>query len=480
MDAQSITQLEPQIVWKYFSEITAIPRCSRHLDAICEYIRAFAKEHGYAYKEDASGNIVVYKPGTNKKIEPILLQAHLDMVCEAVPDSGKDMLCDPPIPVIDGDWVRARNSSLGGDDGVGVALILSVLASSSSHPPIEALFTVDEEIGLVGAREFDIRLISAKRMINIDSEDEGVFTISAAGGNETRGSLPISYEEAPRENKAYKIVISGLQGGHSGVKIHEGRANSVVLFARVFHHLSQHAELQLASLDCGGMRSNVIPSHASAVITSTVEIDVSLVDAFAGQLRDEYASLEPNLQISFQEVSTPEKALKPASTQRIIALLNILPCGVLAFSRHFSGVVESSANIACVRLTDAACEVLTSQRSLFEHALDYYTEKTETGFHIFGGTVETSARYASWPPQKKDDLVRHLVSTYEKLFDHRKPFTEVIHAGLECGEIIKKDPDVEVVSIGADMEDVHSVKERVSISSIARMWKFLQAALEQL
>ncbi len=480
MSIDSLMILKPSIFWKYFSEITTIPRCSRNLDAISDYVLDFAKSKSLVAKKDDAGNIVIYKPGSKPGVEPILLQAHLDMVCEACPDSGKNMLFEPPVPYIDGDWVRAKDSTLGADDGVGFALILAILASDFPHPDIEALLTVDEEIGLLGAHNFDASLVKSKRMLNIDSEDEGVFTISAAGGNETTGTIPVERIDTPSKTHAYAVVLTGLQGGHSGVKIHEGRANATILFSRLFHHLNTNANISIGALNCGGIRSNVIAGHAEAIFVLNEKISAESVQVFTENIKREYVNVESNITITVKEIDPPKTVLTRESTQAIIHLIDMLPYGVINYSKQFPEVVESSVNIAQVKVADELCTVITSQRSLFEHAIDYYTEKTETAFRVLGGNVKTYARYAAWPPQEKDDLVNHLLSVYKSLFPDRSSYSEVIHAGLESGELLKKIPGLEVVSIGADLEDVHSIRERVSISSIERTWRFLRTALEQL
>ncbi|MFP4459428.1 MAG: aminoacyl-histidine dipeptidase [Candidatus Zixiibacteriota bacterium] len=478
---------EPNIkkVLHWFKEISDIPRCSKEEEIICDYILDWANEYGFEAKEDSVRNIVIKVPGKGEaKDGPIVvLQGHVDMVCEKTPDSEHDFSQDP-IKLIYGDdgWITANKTSLGADNGIAMAMAMAIaLDENISHPPLELLFTVDEETGLTGANALRDDFIEGRFLINLDSEEEGIFTIGCAGGRDTHISLPLEYAELPPyQTFATKISVGGLKGGHSGMNINEGRANAIHLLARILKQLEINYKLMYFH---GGTAHNAIPRDASATILinpDNLELIKNTLHNLNDLFIDEFKSIEPDIDISIEVIeANQEKVFSDASTERIIELLLALPHGVFSMSQDLHGVVETSNNLALAEIKDNILQILTSQRSSMRSILNFLTSKIEAIGRLSGAAVSSTQGYPSWKPDFKSKLLEKCHEAYEKQTG-KKAETIVIHAGLECGVIGNKYKGMDMISIGPNIKYPHSPNEKMQIKSIGNVYNFLTLLLSRL
>ncbi|MCX7879533.1 MAG: aminoacyl-histidine dipeptidase [Ignavibacteria bacterium] len=474
--------LNPKIVWDIFEEITQIPRPSKHEEKILAYAIDFATKHNLTYQQDKLGNLVIRKPATpgmeNRKT--VVIQGHLDMVCEKNADVEHDFYNDPIKPYIDGDWVKAQGTTLGADNGIGVAMGLAVLASNDiSHPNIEVLLTLDEETGLTGAQQLGTNLLEGQILINLDSEEQGVFIIGCAGGMNTSGTFYYKSEPVPANSIAYKISLKGLTGGHSGLEISDGRANAIKLLNRYLWNLSNQIEFRLASFD-GGSAHNAIPRESFATITFQTPDEVkfhTFTDNFKQILLKEWKSKEPNIDFIFEKVEIPQRVLSKEIATKILSALYILPHGVVRFSPDVKDLVQTSTNLAIINTSQYEIFIQTSQRSSIETEKFDVANQIRTVFELTGANVKQSSGYPSWQPNFNSQILEIAKSTYHKMFGV-EPKIEVIHAGLECGLIGEKYPGMDMISFGPTLKDVHSPAERVQISTVENCWNFLLEVLK--
>jgi len=482
---KTLENLEPDRVWKFFYDISQIPRCSRHEEKIINYLENTAKQYGLSYKKDAVGNICIKKkasPGYEGK-PGVILQGHVDMVCEKNADVSFDFNNDPLKLKREGDWLTADGTTLGADNGIAVAMALAVLADPSlQHGPLEALFTIDEETGLTGAANLEPSLVTGKVLFNIDSEEEGTFYIGCAGGVTTIGTIPVPYETAPADTVPFTLKITGLRGGHSGAEIHEGRGNAVVFSARILHAISSEADIRLFHLD-GGDKHNAIPREctASFIVPENNEKNVrSLIDKFKRILAAEYGDVEPNLTIEAErENSVPDRVLSLNDSKNIITTLFLLPHGVISMSRKLPGLVETSTNLAAVHLSGSSVTFLTSQRSSVISALDHIAGQVRILLEEAGAQITLEGQHAAWEPDPHSSILKTFKEVYKQT-TAKEPEVKAIHAGLECGVIGEKFPGMEMISFGPGMENVHTPDERLNIPSVERTWEFLLAVLKTL
>lgn len=481
----SVEGMEPAAIWREFARIAAIPRCSEKEERIRAYIESFAEDRGFEYESDSVGNIVVRKPAHERMREapPIVLQGHLDMVCEKNQGVGHDFTSDPIRLVRDGEWLRAKNTTLGADNGIAVAMILALLDDRSAvHGPLEALFTVNEEGGLVGATKLDGSLVRGRRLINLDSEEEGIFIIGCAGGQNTEGSVPVQREPAGSgvaSGIAVRLSVTGLRGGHSGSDIHEGRGNAIVLAVRFLWHAAREMRLLLTSLDGGGLH-NAIPRECFAGFVVGVD-DYEGLETMARDyehaVAEELGDLEPGLSIRVERSSAlPENHVDGESTSRLLDTLYALPHGVVAMSRRIPGLVDTSTNLAAVHLEAHEARILTSQRSTFASARDDVADRIRAVVEHGGGRVAFSGVYPSWPPEKDSSLIRLCRDTYARRTGG-SPVVTAIHAGLECGVLGEKLEGAQMISFGPAIEGAHTPEERVDIASTGRVWELLLEVL---
>ena len=481
----SISTLEPHHVWEQFEAITRVPRPSKKEGKIIDYLISFAREHHIEYKKDAIGNVVMRKPATPgyEDHPAVILQSHMDMVCEKNSDVEFDFEHDAIRPYIDGEWVRAEGTTLGADCGIGMAAALAVLLDETvQHGPIEALFTVDEETGLTGAFELGEGMLSGKYLINLDSEDEGELFIGCAGGIDTIATFHYTMEAAPKNYSFFRVDVSDLQGGHSGDDIDKGRVNSNKTVARLMWDGMQSFELRLSYFSGGNLR-NAIPREAYAIFGVPTKFKNEFEKRFrlfAADMENEFRFREPNFKITLNEMPQVEEVLDAHTQFGLIYSLVGVPNGVIAMSFAVPGLVETSTNLASVKFESGNRIVVTSsQRSSVESAKTYVMQMVESVFTLAGADVAHSDGYPGWAPNPESHLLETTAEAYRRLFG-TEPKVRAIHAGLECGLFLEKYPDLDMVSFGPTLRGVHSPDERIEIATVPKFWKLLCETLRTL
>lgn len=480
-----ITLLEPRLVWEQFDAITRVPRPSKKEGKIIDFLVGFAKKHNIEYKKDAVGNVVMRKPATPgfEGRPAVILQSHMDMVCEKNSDVEFDFDNDPIRTRIDGGWVRAEGTTLGADCGIGMAAALAVLLDESvEHGPLEALFTVDEETGLTGAFELGEGMLTGKYLLNLDSEDEGEIFIGCAGGIDTIATFHYTMEPAPKNYAFFRVDVSDLQGGHSGDDIDKGRVNSNKTVARLLWDGMQSCELKLSYFNGGNLR-NAIPREAYAIFGVPERLKGEFVkryNLFAADLKAEFQFREPDFRITLNEMPQVEEVLDARTQFALVYSIVGVPNGVIAMSFAVPGLVETSTNLASVKFADGNRIVVTSsQRSSVESAKTYVMQMVESVFALAGADVAHSDGYPGWAPNPQSRLLEITVDAYERLFG-TEPKVRAIHAGLECGLFLEKYPDLEMVSFGPTLRGVHSPDERLEIATVPKFWNLLCETLKSL
>ena len=461
-------------IMEIFKEINSIPRCSKHEEKIADFLLDWAKKRNFDAKKDKANNVVINVPATRgcEKKESIALQGHMDMVCEKTTDSKHDFSKDPIKVIRQGDWVRADSTTLGADDGVALAIGLAIASTDDlEHPRLELLFTADEETGMNGAKNLQTGFFKSKKLINIDSEREGVFTIGCAGGEDTDIEMPVRNEI--QEGYFYEITIDGLLGGHSGVEIDKLRANALKLIVEFLKSLDEDSEARLSSIN-GGSARNAIPKHASAVIYMKKAIKAENIALFYKEILEQYPE-EKNIKIDFKQLKNIGKVF--VNSKEIIELLDELPHGV--YEKTESGITKTSNNLAKVNTKKDRLIISTNQRSLTEEGLNKITSKIENIAKKYKAKYVSYNKYPSWQPNYNSTLVTKSSKIYEKLFS-KKPKIEVIHAGLECGIIGSLNKDMDMISIGPDMKNIHTPQESLYIPSLEKVWRLIVAILKEI
>ena len=481
-----IRDLQPSGIWGYFYDITQIPRPSKKEEAILSYLLRFAKKHNLESKQDKAGNILITKEATSgkEKLPTIILQSHVDMVCEKNSDVEHDFDKDPIETIIKGDWVTANGTTLGADNGIGVAAELAILASDDiSHGKIEALFTVDEETGLTGANSLKRDFLTGSLLINLDTEEEGEIYIGCAGGKGTTAYFEYKEKDSPKKYFWFKVYVKGLRGGHSGSDIEKGFGNANKILSRFLHSINRKKYGMLLSEIKGGNLHNAIPREAYAVlgVKSKHKEDIRVkLNHFLADVQDELKQTEPNVDIQMESVKTPSKVLKKGTTERLIQALIACPHGVIGMSNDIRGLVETSTNLASIKmLTDNRIEVGTSQRSSVDSQKKYVIDMVSSVFKLAKATVVHNDGYPGWQPNPDSELLKVAKKEYKSLYN-KNAKVKAIHAGLECGLFLEKYPNLDMISIGPDMTDVHSPDEKMKISSVGKFWDFLVKILENL
>lgn len=476
-----VATLEPTVLWKYFDKILTIPRGSKEEAAMRRYVIGVAQEKGLSQQQDAAGNVVVRVPASKgkEKSPTVILQGHLDMVNEKNSDVAHDFSSDPLEPRRDGEYLTATGTTLGSDNGIGVAAMLALMEDDSvTHGPLELLFTIDEETGLTGASDLDAKLLSGRILINLDSEEEYTLTVGCAGGAGSTLRLPLSKE--PARGAAMGVRLRGMRGGHSGIDIHLQRGNAVKLLARILNAASSRASFRLASIE-GGNKHNAIPREASAVVV--VESDPKgFSDAVLAEFRavkTEYAVADPDMDLAVAEERSTSSAWSSASTSQVLRLLEALPHGVLAMSMDISGLVETSTNVATVAAQDDKLVIGTSSRSSVMSALHATQRRIRAIGQLAGADVDAGSGYPGWKPNMSSKLLQVVSEVHEQV-QGRKAEVVAVHAGLECGIIGEKLPGMDMISFGPQIEFPHSPNERVQIESVGRFYRLLGAVLERL
>ncbi len=474
---------------RIFEQISQIPRCSKKEEKIFAWIVAWAEDNGFPCKKDKAGNLSVSVPASEgaENAPTVILQGHMDMVCEKRPDSGHDFDKDPVELVYEGAWLRAKDTSLGADNGIGLALAMAAATGDSTpRPPIELLFTVDEETGLTGAGKLEPAWLDGKILLNIDSENDEIFTVGCAGGLDTVIELPVRRERSSSKRIEYReLKVGGLKGGHSGVDIHEQRGNAVKILSRILLMLLEKFDVRLVSIS-GGSAHNAIPREASALIAllpETLPAAKKAVLEFVKTVAEEYRKIEPNLEAHFEETgrdksaSTATEPMTEADGLKTARLLRAIPHGVCGMSLDVPGLVETSNNLATVKTKKDAVEIVTSQRSSVMSKLDETAETVRSAAELAGARCENKNGYPSWKPNMDSPLLSECVRIYEKLHG-KKPKIEVIHAGLECAVIGSKYPGMDMISFGPNISGAHSPDEKLHLGSVKKIKAFLDALLK--
>lgn len=480
----TIKELQPSAIWGFFYDITQIPRPSKKEERILAYLLDFARNHNLEAKQDKAGNILITKPATTGKenAPTVILQSHVDMVCEKNSDITHDFDNDPIETIIEGDWIKANGTTLGADNGIGMAAQLAVLAADDiAHGKIEALFTVDEETGLTGAYSLEKDFLSGDILINLDTEEEGEIYIGCAGGKGTRAGFKYKQKEAPKKYFWFKAAVKGLRGGHSGSDIDKGLGNANKILTRFLHSLIRKKYDMILSEISGGNLHNAIPREAHAIlgVKEKYKEDIRVkLNTFLAEVQEEYRHTEPNLEILLESVQIPSKVINRKATEKLILALNACPHGVIGMSNDIPGLVETSTNLASVKMIDNhLIEVGTSQRSSVESQKNYVVNMVSSVFDLAGAKVTHSEGYPGWKPNPESKILQLAVSEYKSLYA-KEAKVKAIHAGLECGLFLEKYPNLDMISIGPDMTDVHSPDEKMKISSVGKFWDLLIKILE--
>lgn len=480
-----VKDLKPELIWKCFDAITKVPRPSCHEQQVREFLLKFAADHNIEVRTDAVGNVVMVKPATpgHENAPKVVLQSHMDMVCEKNGNVQHDFHKDPIKTYIDGEWVKADGTTLGADNGIGMAAQMAVMIDDTLvHGPIEALFTVNEEIGLEGAQNLGEGMIEGEILLNLDSEDDGEIFIGCAGGIDTTATFTYKRSVTPDNFKYFKVSVTGLLGGHSGGDIHLGRANANKLIARFIWDCSQKWDITVCRFEGGNLR-NAIPREAYAVFgihsDHCCEANDKL-NAFAEAIRREYSGIETAMDFRIEEIERPEYCIDSATSLALIRAVYSGPHGVYSMSRELEGLVETSTNLASVKFVDDdKIVVTTSQRSSLESRKEDMAGQVEAHFQLAGAKVTHSDGYPGWAPNMQSPIMNIAADAYEELFGVR-PAIKAIHAGLECGLFLSKYPKLDMVSFGPTMTGVHSPDEKLLIPTVEKFWLHLCKVLEKI
>ena len=477
----ALRDLEPRSVFQYFETICSIPHGSGNVKALVDYCVRFARERGLSWYRDEADNLVIRKPGSPgyENADVLILQGHTDMVCEKDPDVNTDFAKDGIVPYVDGDWLRARGTTLGGDNGIAVAMCLALLADDSlPHPPLEVLFTSDEEIGMLGAFAFDCKNLTGHKLINLDSEYEGVLMCSCAGGANAYSTLPVAREKTVMPQVV--LDIGGLKSGHSGVEIDKGRANANVLMARLLNALTEAAPCQLVSLT-GGPRETAIACKSTAVLAvpaEAVTAPLRTAEDRGKAPNNERAAPDPTPAVTADSRPGAEAAaLTPACTKRAVQLMLSLPDGVQAMSMDMPGLVQTSINFGVVELRETELFFSNTARSSMTTQKMWVLDKVRAAVALAGGTTEISGNYPGWSYNPNSVVKDTILAAYRALFG-KEAAVDAVHAGIECGLFADSIADLDCVSIGPEMADVHTPREHLSISSVQRTYALLKEVLK--
>ena len=474
--------LKPEKVFEFFEMLCSVPHGSGNTKQISDLCVKFAQERGLRFRQDKLNNVIIWKDATPgyENAEPLILQGHIDMVCAFEPDCGIDMKTDGLKLVVDGDWVKADKTSLGADNGIGVAIAMALLDDDTlKHPRLEALFTTDEETGMFGANGVDLSVLEGHNLINIDSEEEGYLTVSCAGGVRADCLFPADWEAAPGDSQFYEVVIDGLKGGHSGAEIDKGRASAIQLMGRFLFRAEKETGLRIASME-GGTFTNVIPLYCRSVVSVPADKTAcfeALCKADEEMFRIEYYTPDPGLRMTCAATEAADRVLTAARTKALLNMLLLAPYGVEAMSMDLPGLVQTSINLGVIRTEEEEIGLFFSVRSAYSSQREMMTERLQALCALFGVSFSTHDPYPAWA-YKTESRLRDTLSAACAEVLGREPGITATHGGLECGLFMEKRPDFDCVSIGPDLREVHSVRERLSISSTERLYNIMRRFVE--
>lgn len=481
----NITDLKPTKVWKFFHEITQVPRPSKKEEKILAYLVKFAEDRNLKYRTDEVGNLVIEKPATPgyEHLETVILQSHMDMVCEKNADKVHDFENDPIRTIIDGEWLHADGTTLGADNGIGCAAELAILDSDDiEHGPIECLFTMDEETGMTGAMNLKPGFFNGKILLNLDSEDEGELFIGCAGGMGTMAEFDYEKREATDDYLYFEVKVSGLKGGHSGGEIHIGLGNANKILTRYLYALEHELDWKLCSFQ-GGNLHNAIPREAHAVIglkADQKERARVILNELAAAVEDELKRVDPGVKLEMKSVGKPAYRIDCDTKRRLVRALYACPHGVYGMSHDIEGLVETSSNLASVKMKeDDKIYVETSQRSSTSSLISDIANTVASVFELAGAKISFRDPYPGWKPNPDSPILKAASESYERIFG-RKPAIKAIHAGLECGLFLDKYPYLDMVSFGPTLRDVHSPVEKIEIKTVQLWWDHLVDMLKHI
>lgn len=482
MPNEAIRALEPQALWNHFADLNAIPRASKKEERVTAFIKAFGEKLGLPTQVDDAGNVIIKKPGSKgrEKEPPVALQSHLDMVHQKNADTAFNFDTDGIKMKVDGDWVKAEGTTLGADNGIGVATIMTLLASTGiPHPPLEALFTIDEETGMTGAFELKGGLLSAPILLNLDTEEDNELTIGCAGGLDVTATGSYKEEAVPSGHSGQRITVKGLNGGHSGTEIHLGRGNANKLMNRLLMAGEAHG-LRVAAVEGGSLR-NAIPRES----TATVAVPESRMKDFTASFNElkkaiqaEYATTDPELKLELTATDTPANVMAAKEQSNFLRAVQACPNGIFRMSPDVKDLVQTSNNLARVQLKSGKFTVMCLTRSSVESEKMDEAAGIRAAFELIGATVEFAGGYPGWTPKPEAKIVKLMSDVYEELFK-TEPHVLACHAGLECGIIGRNYPKMEMISFGPTIRGAHSPDERAQISSVQKFWRYLQEVLER-
>ena len=477
-----LENLQPQKVFYYFEKICSIPHGSGNTGKISDYLVDFANRHDLRSRQDESGNVIIWKDGTGQctQSEPVILQGHMDMVCEKEPSCTLNMEQDGLQLKLEDGIISAEGTTLGGDDGIAVAYCLALLADPDiEHPPLECVFTVDEEIGMLGAAALDCGDLQGKKMLNMDSEEEGIFLVSCAGGATATITLPVM-QRIHKKDKQYGIHIRGLQGGHSGTEIDKGLANASVVLGRVLAALQEKAQIQLICIR-GGKKDNAIPREAEAFFTSSEREETlrQTAEEIQEMIQSEYRETEPQMEFVWSREEGDCHVMTEEDTKKAITLLRILPSGVQKMSREIEGLVQTSLNLGVLESKEDGVSFCFSVRSSVESEKQELINRLELTAQAVGAFVVVEGAYPAWEYREDSPVREAMLQSYREQYG-REPVVQAIHAGVECGLFAGKIDGLDCVSFGPDMQDIHTTRECMDVASVQRTWKLLLRVLQKL
>lgn len=476
-----ISSLEPQDLWSHFADLNAVPRASKKEEQVIAFMKAFGEKHGFETYEDEVGNVIIKKPATSgmEDRQTVVLQSHLDMVHQKNADTDFDFETEGIKMYIDGDWVKAQGTTLGADNGIGVATIMAILSSKDiPHPAIEALFTIDEETGMTGAMGLKGGLLSGDILLNLDTEDDDELTIGCAGGIDVTATGRYTMVP-PKGAHAFVLTVKGLTGGHSGMDIHKGRGNANKIMNRLLSALNNMAEIEVESIDGGGLR-NAIPRESHATIVVSAEKKLVLMDTFESHRSDilkEYSTTDPNLTITLDATDVPSAVIDGVDKNNLLRAIYACPNGIYRMSPDVDDLVQTSNNLARVRVSNGDYEILCLTRSSVDSEKMDMVSAISSPFELIGADVKTSGSYPGWTPKPSAPIIKMMSDLYEDMFGE-KANVYACHAGLECGILGTNYPDMDMISFGPNIRGAHSPDEKVQISSVQKFWNYFLNALK--